>query len=305
MMKLVSEEELYHHGIKGQKWGVRRYQNEDGTYTDQGKERYGVNSSGGKTFSGRQEKKNFDFRNLTPEQKERIKKGAMIVGGALLVGGAIYCVSKSGILDNKVGFPGSSKLINSKKPLIEALENYPSKSVTLSKGQKLQRVSSEAAEDYSKRGETYCSYMFGDNQTYKSQFSNTKYVHELTLNQDLKAPSVKETAEIFSKIDPKAKEGGFHFFMNSAFMNTYAGDNFGDDPAGRFLSQNKKKFVEEVKSRGYNAIIDLNDYGDVARSPLIIFDPGSMISSDKSHQLGTVERVFAQTIEKPWRQHFV
>ena len=33
--------ELYHHGIKGQKWGVRRYQNEDGTLTEEGKERYG------------------------------------------------------------------------------------------------------------------------------------------------------------------------------------------------------------------------------------------------------------------------
>ena len=31
--------ELYHHGIKGQQWGVRRYQNEDGTYTSIGKER--------------------------------------------------------------------------------------------------------------------------------------------------------------------------------------------------------------------------------------------------------------------------
>jgi hypothetical protein len=28
--------ELYHHGILGQKWGVRRYQNEDGTYTSEG-----------------------------------------------------------------------------------------------------------------------------------------------------------------------------------------------------------------------------------------------------------------------------
>lgn len=31
---------LYHHGIQGQKWGVRRYQNEDGTYTAEGKSRY-------------------------------------------------------------------------------------------------------------------------------------------------------------------------------------------------------------------------------------------------------------------------
>lgn len=32
--------ELYHHGIKGQKWGVRRYQNKDGRLTAAGKKRY-------------------------------------------------------------------------------------------------------------------------------------------------------------------------------------------------------------------------------------------------------------------------
>ena len=31
---------LKHHGIKGQKWGIRRYQNEDGSLTSKGKERY-------------------------------------------------------------------------------------------------------------------------------------------------------------------------------------------------------------------------------------------------------------------------
>lgn len=33
---------IAHHGIKGQKWGIRRYQNEDGSYTEEGKRRYGI-----------------------------------------------------------------------------------------------------------------------------------------------------------------------------------------------------------------------------------------------------------------------
>lgn len=34
-----SSDELYHHGVKGMKWGVRRYRNKDGSLTSAGKKR--------------------------------------------------------------------------------------------------------------------------------------------------------------------------------------------------------------------------------------------------------------------------
>lgn len=83
--------ELYHHGIRGQKWGVRRFQNKDGTLTPAGRRHYDEDSD--------------DTQNGSPKRsidKATLAKGAAIAGavalGAVLVTnpGARNIVAKYG-----------------------------------------------------------------------------------------------------------------------------------------------------------------------------------------------------------------
>ena len=62
--------ELYHHGIKGMHWGVRRYQNPDGTLTGAGKKRYGETTKKSSKRSTRNAKKKTP--KLTKLQKQKL-----------------------------------------------------------------------------------------------------------------------------------------------------------------------------------------------------------------------------------------
>ena len=58
----MSNTYILHSGVKGMRWGVRRYQNEDGSLTEAGRKRYG-----GRSINPTQEK------DATPDTVERFK----------------------------------------------------------------------------------------------------------------------------------------------------------------------------------------------------------------------------------------
>ena len=80
---------LAHHGVKGQKWGVRRYENADGSLTPAGKIRYGAD---GRTQGNRSS-------NKTKKQGMSVKKkvaiGAAAVGGLALTAAASTAIKRS------------------------------------------------------------------------------------------------------------------------------------------------------------------------------------------------------------------
>lgn len=60
---------LIHHGIKGQKWGVRRFQNADGSLTPAGKKRYSYSINGNKVTLLKQSRGNSDFYDIYSNKK--------------------------------------------------------------------------------------------------------------------------------------------------------------------------------------------------------------------------------------------
>lgn len=102
-------DELMHWGVLGMKWGVRRYQNADGTLTAAGKKRYGTKSN----FEKVQRAKKAASPDKLKKQKAREKANARTEAEI-----AKY-KKKAGIEDNKKESTNNSTEINKTKSIKE------------------------------------------------------------------------------------------------------------------------------------------------------------------------------------------
>ena len=94
------ESGLAHHGVKGQKWGVRNYQNADGSLTAAGRAHYGVAEGGSKRMSRQynravrklnklEKRTNISLQKENAEKyNKRAKTGLKVAGVGALIAGA-------------------------------------------------------------------------------------------------------------------------------------------------------------------------------------------------------------------------
>lgn len=266
-----------HHGIKGQKWGIRRFQNADGSLTEEGKKRYNSGSDSGKetekkelTGYQRRLSNKFQKQGLTKDQADEAAiRRAKVLKRIGIIAGGVTAAAIAGYVAHNVSRDFFDKTIKAGTTI-----------QTLSK----QKDRMDAGDSF------YTAYKKKDKATYEALFgrdlfsTKNKYAIQRSAMENVKIASRKSGEKMFDTLMKTDKEFASDFkkykskapeVFGKKSKNSY--DFFNrigllDDRTPE-ASRMRAKFYSEAKKRGYGGILDINDakYSGFDTTPAIVF----------------------------------
>lgn len=251
-------EELCHHGIKGMKWGVRRFQNKDGSLTPAGKKRYGDD---GETLLSTKpkkvkvthrdvlEKKYRDSGMSEQEAKVAAAKRIKIETAIAITAGATVAACAAYYAKNKWTQTHCDQILKAGTTFhnLDAIANP--------------RVGEHLYVNYRKND---IDYFRGKFALGKLRKTGHVFDHSLILNDDIKIPAINTRKSVFKELYDKDVDFRIAFNKHSGdnpamFDNKKAYKNmwrlFGDKDDPQF-NEAKHKYFEALRQKGYDAIVD-------------------------------------------------
>lgn len=240
---------LAHYGVKGMKWGVRK---DRGSSSSKPSKRAKVTYKERKSYEYQKKglsKEEADAKAAKAAKVAKARKAVLILGGVAMVAAAGY-VAGDRLAKDYVG-------------------------VNLKSGAMLQNVNNIGGSKPQKEGMLYVTFKNHDNKQYRSRFASEVFIRDrskdvfstkLSAIEPIKAPSNKKAEKLYEEYKRKVRGSDLYAPENYKAFNkdlNYVGKE-----------KDKKAFTDFMKSKGYNAIIDLYDqrplYG--AKKPTILLD---------------------------------
>lgn len=303
--------ELYHHGVKGQKWGIRRYQYTDGSLTPAGKKRYSNSSTSnimsmkvkdavnsaktqitgkqyvdtylkkGTTFARIQTSENFENFAFYATYKKKDQEKYLGLFGKNLQSRANREAKEA---ENKSNATGDLDDIANAKALREKSDNMKIYQLKLESTKKLRVPSDENAADIT------TSLLIKDKEFKDNVIASI---------QDSKEKMRRPTQQILFNQAQKALEKDPSRMTSSEKVAVYKAFNLSLTNHNEQEVAAQNTFYSEMKKKGYNALLDYNDreYSSYhAKRPMIVFDTDSI-------RLQSVTEANPKVVDKLYRKY--